>query len=309
MYKDLGGSDYIGAMIRLRTTDNYERNRTYINQFFLEDRDADDDGIFDVVDTDEMVVSDGFSDGTTTGIIIERGDQNLVITDATNPAEGVVIAAYGGTEKARVSFCGNSKSSLKSGRVMTATCGSVKVNVINGTVEIEFMADDGRIATVNLTEGNGLLFDPTTFVIAAPENNSESVVIVMDGAEITIEPGGSSNEKRVEIDIKPGSYPNSINLKSKGVVSVAVLTTDNFNAGDVDPNTVDFANASPVRWTIEDVDGDNDLDTLYKFKTQDLILDENSTEANLKGETFEGTSIEGSDTVKIVPGGKAKDKK
>ena len=53
----------------------------------------------------------------------------------------------------------------------------------------------------------------------------------------------------VPMDIKPGSYPNSINLKSNGVVLVAVLTTTVFDASTVvDPATVFFADADPVRW-------------------------------------------------------------
>jgi outer membrane protein assembly factor BamB len=105
----------------------------------------------------------------------------------------------------------------------------------------------------------------------------------------------------VEIDIKPGSDPNSINLKSRGVVPVAVLTTDDFDASSVDPDTVLFAEASPLRWTLEDVDGDGDVDLLFHFKTQELNLNENST---LAGETFDGMQIEGTDTVNIVPKGK-----
>jgi hypothetical protein len=67
----------------------------------------------------------------------------------------------------------------------------------------------------------------------------------------------------VDIDIKPGSDPNSINLESKGVVPVALLTTDDFDASTVDPVTVEFAGASPLRWVIEDVDGDGDVDLLF----------------------------------------------
>jgi len=106
------------------------------------------------------------------------------------------------------------------------------------------------------------------------------------------------------IDIKPGSYPNSINLGSKGMVPVAVLTTDDFDASTVDPDTVSFAHASPERWMLEDVDGDGDMDMLFHFKTQDLDLDENSTRATLVGTTYDGTPIWGTDTVKIVPKGK-----
>ena len=45
---------------------------------------------------------------------------------------------------------------------------------------------------------------------------------------------------RVEIDIKPGSDPNSINLRSKGVIPVAILTTEDFDATTVDPLSVEF---------------------------------------------------------------------
>ncbi|UCC63457.1 MAG: hypothetical protein JSV36_22490 [Anaerolineae bacterium] len=106
---------------------------------------------------------------------------------------------------------------------------------------------------------------------------------------------------KVEIDVKPGSYPNSINLGSMGVVPVAVLTTDDFDASTVDPATVTFAGASPLRWTTEDVDSDGDLDLLFHFRTQELSLDGSSTVATLTGTTFGGQAIQGTDTVNIVP--------
>jgi len=104
-----------------------------------------------------------------------------------------------------------------------------------------------------------------------------------------------------DIDIKPGSDPNSINLKSKGVVPVAVLTTADFDASTVDPAAVLFVGASPVRSIECDVDDDGDLDILFHFKTQDLNLDENSTEATLTGMTYGGQTIQGTDAVNIVP--------
>lgn len=42
----------------------------------------------------------------------------------------------------------------------------------------------------------------------------------------------------VTIDIKPGSYPNSINLGSNGNVLVAIFSTEDFDATTVDPLTV-----------------------------------------------------------------------
>lgn len=105
------------------------------------------------------------------------------------------------------------------------------------------------------------------------------------------------------IDIKPGDDPNSINLRSRGVVPVAILTAGYFDATTVDPATVVFAGAIPVRWVLEDVDGDGDLDMLFFFNTQDLELTSESTEAYLTGETTAGIPIIAKDAVNIVPGG------
>ena len=113
-----------------------------------------------------------------------------------------------------------------------------------------------------------------------------------------------------QIDIKPCSDPNSINLKSRGVVPVAILSTEVFDAGTVDPATVEFAGTSPVRWTMEDVcPEDGYVDMLFHFRTQELNLDKNSTEAYLTGYEYNGEFIWGVDSVNIVPKAKRKHSK
>jgi methenyltetrahydromethanopterin cyclohydrolase len=110
----------------------------------------------------------------------------------------------------------------------------------------------------------------------------------------------------VIVDIKPGSDPNSINLSSKGVVPVAVLTTDEFDAAGLDTTTLLFAGASPRRCSLEDVDSDGDEDLVCHFPTQDLTeLDDDSTEATLEGQTTGGTPVSGTDSVRIVERGKS----
>jgi len=88
-------------------------------------------------------------------------------------------------------------------------------------------------------------------------------------------------EGGMEIDIKPGNEQNNINLKSNGVVPVAVLTTDQFDAAAIDPATAQFAGAAPKHWSLEDVDSDGDDDVMFHFRTQELDLDVDSTEATL----------------------------
>jgi len=121
------------------------------------------------------------------------------------------------------------------------------------------------------------------------------------------------------IDIKPGNEQNNINLKSNGVVPVAALTTGDFDAATIDPATAIFAGASPSHWSTEDVDHDGDDDIIFHFRTQELDLDENSTEATLTAQLMSqmktlsaaqasssGAVVSGTDTVKIVSAKKSK---
>ena len=57
----------------------------------------------------------------------------------------------------------------------------------------------------------------------------------------------------VPVDIKPTSCPNPLNVKSKGVLPVAILGTDSFNATQVDPSTITLQGVAPIRWAIADV--------------------------------------------------------
>jgi hypothetical protein len=111
------------------------------------------------------------------------------------------------------------------------------------------------------------------------------------------------------IDIKPGSYPNSINTGSRGTVPVAILSTPDFDAATVDPTTVTLAGASvkmkkknkPMA-SLEDVNQDGYMDLMVHIDTRQLELNKGDTIAYLEGKTIgeTPTDIKGVDTVKIV---------
>jgi len=108
----------------------------------------------------------------------------------------------------------------------------------------------------------------------------------------------------VTIDIQPGSDMNSIRPGGKGKISVAILSTDNFDATTVDPTTVLFGSTgtetAPVHSAMEDVDRDGDLDIILKFNTQATGIQCGNTSASLNGKTFSGQPIRGSDSLRTA---------
>jgi hypothetical protein len=109
----------------------------------------------------------------------------------------------------------------------------------------------------------------------------------------------------VDLDIKPGSDPNSINTKSKGVIPVAILGSATFDVADVDVMTLVFGPnaASPAHEAgghIEDVNADGFDDLVSHYPTQDVGLVPGDIEACVDGATLGGTPIHGCDAVNIV---------
>jgi hypothetical protein len=117
----------------------------------------------------------------------------------------------------------------------------------------------------------------------------------------------------VAVDIKPGSFPNSINPRSRGKIPVAILSALDFDATtEVDRDSLTFGrtgdedslhrrgrNQVPNCGT-EDVNDDGRDDLVCRFKTRDTGIACGDTSASLKGETVDGQMIKGSDSVKTV---------
>jgi hypothetical protein len=108
----------------------------------------------------------------------------------------------------------------------------------------------------------------------------------------------------VTIDIKPGSFPNSINPRNKGVIPVAILSNASFDAAKVDPATLRFGvtgnEAAPRHSALEDVNGDGKPDLMLQFPTQNTGIACGATSATLTGKTRAGLPIKGSDSIVTV---------
>ena len=115
----------------------------------------------------------------------------------------------------------------------------------------------------------------------------------------------------VLIDIRPGQLPNKINLASQGLLPVAVLSTDTFDASGFDPEMAHLsdaatadgcAGAEAVRWKYDDVNGDGRTDLVFFVRTQELGFTSATTQAMLMAHgMYQGTMIHimGTDTVVV----------
>jgi outer membrane protein assembly factor BamB len=151
---------------------------------------------------------------------------------------------------------------------------------------------DSRLVTVHTASGA---------ILSSPLISGSASAFFQD---LAFAPAPPSGPLTVTIDIKPGSSRNPINLRSRGVIPVAILTTPTFDATTVDPATVRFgpglAEEIHGRGHVDDVDGDGDDDLVLHFASRDAEIPCGATSATLTGETFSAQAIEGSDVVKTL---------
>jgi hypothetical protein len=120
--------------------------------------------------------------------------------------------------------------------------------------------------------------------------------------------GGKCKVRTVAIDIKPDSFPNSINLSSSGVVPVAILSSALFDAVEVNPATITLAGAA-VRLIgrvdkfschTDDVNEDGRHDLICHIETVQFMIAPGESVAVLEAKTWGGQSIRGEDSINIV---------
>ncbi len=170
--------------------------------------------------------------------------------------------------------------------------------------------DVGRTRTTVVANTSGVTVDGVT-------GNPLTVTIESNTFTFTV----VSGVQEVDIDIKPGSCPNPLNTKSKGVLPVAILGSVDFDVNDVDVSTVELEGVSPLRSSIEDVstpvadpqdecdcttDGADGFDDLtLKFDSRDIVAalglvnDGDQIALTLTSNLLDGTAIEGQDCIII----------
>jgi hypothetical protein len=205
------------------------------------------------------------------------------------------------------------------------------------SVKLEYSTDGGATWTVI---ASGLPCAKGTYPWTVPDAPSENCLVrasdasdgdPSDGSDAVFTIFPPSEVEYVDFDIEPGTCPNSFNTKSNGRLPVAILGTDEFDVGDIDPATVMLEGVSPLRWNWNDVGtpvtdpidtcdctirgGDGHTDMTFKFDRQDIadaletqmpFVDGETRILTVTGMTYAGVPIEGTDCVEIIHKGQSR---
>jgi hypothetical protein len=116
-----------------------------------------------------------------------------------------------------------------------------------------------------------------------------------------------------KVDIKPGNCMNPLNIRSRGVLRVAIHTDENLDATQVDPTTVLLMGVAPLDHDLgyvsdcsSDQPDEDDLDLILKFDTVKIVKaigevnDGTVLTLQLTGQLYDGKEIAGEDAVAIL---------
>jgi hypothetical protein len=225
-------------------------------------------------------------------------------------------------------------------------------DVATGTMYgITGCADDGLsdLVTIDMATGAATIVGPTGVTAGSLEfgpdgqlyaggNNRDGGnlyrISTLDGSATLVGPTGfgsvtgltfvNTTLVLVEMDIRPESCPNPLNVAKPGVVPVALLGGADFDVNDVDVSSLRLEGVPPLRTSVEDVTtpGDPDdcectaegpdglADITLKFSKWEIaealgtFFDGEVVEMTLTGKLLDGTLIEGKDCVKIIFNGR-----
>ncbi len=254
------------------------------------------------------------------------------IGDAVEAAQGVTVFFNAGVAEARGVMEFDLDAIGSGSRIQSAHLKLVPIGggVLPGTltvpIQLSGFTGDGSIQTADFNAGAALtVFDglhvPAFLDVTEFLQNRHRLGFVgfslrtnVHGAQInfgSLELGSPAalvvELNPIPIDIKPDSFPNSINPGSRGTIPVAILSDSTFDATSLDRTSLTFGRTGDepslafCNSSLEDVNGDGLLDRVCHFKTQSAGFQSGDTAGVLKGRTLTGIPISGTDSVRLVP--------
>ena len=180
------------------------------------------------------------------------------------------------------------------------------VNIFDPYIS-QFKVPADGIYVVGVTGANQTLLDGGKvqgFISSFNGNGSYTLIVSVTPAQVELQ--------LINIQVKPGSGEFApINLKSRGSIPVALISSDEFDALKVDRDSLTFGatgDETSLRkcgWEGENVGGDSKLDLVCHFENQKTDFGPDNLEGILKG-TIDGKPFEGRGALKVIPAKKEK---
>jgi hypothetical protein len=199
----------------------------------------------------------------------------------------------------------------------------VTYSIFSDAARTNHLSGSPKVFTTTLTNTTFNYFYAVNGYLTSPHGNWEWTSGWLDNIHVR---KGQAQVVECLIDIKPQSCPNPVNIKSKGVLTVAVLGSEEFDVTHIDPASIRLEGAAPIRHNVEDVSTpvlnpqadcdcttegeDGYADLILKFDTREIVgalgevTDGEVLELTLTGELTDGTQIEGKDCIRVIKKGK-----
>ncbi len=240
---------------------------------------------------------------------IAGGSSTDVFALARYQPDGVLDQTWGVGGKVTTDFPPTDSGEDLAGPVAIQPDGKIAAGGCSGNCSILGVARYETDGSADSDFGNaGLVSMPSVGAVQALALQPDGKILVAVNGLGVARLLGETVVTTVTVDIKPGSNTNPINLASRGVIPVAILTTNTFDASTVDPLSICFGDADdrsqrdctavPSMGEVTDVNRDKRADLLLGYEVNQTGIDPGDTTACLTGRTRAGVSIEGCDLIR-----------
>ncbi len=210
-------------------------------------------------------------------------------------------------------FSANAPFTFVSASLASAWLDSLEVTV-EGYLDSELVATStvkvsptaAQLFTFNYKGVNKVVFTPSGGTPLKGYSGS-GTFFVMDNLEVTQDDVESTS---LDIDVRTGDGTDVINPKSNGVIRVAILSSESFDATTVDPLTALFGptgtEAQELKVALKDVNGDGRVDMVLYFATNQTGIQCSHRTAKLKAKSVrtkakDQQDLEGTASIRTVP--------
>jgi hypothetical protein len=183
---------------------------------------------------------------------------------------------------------------------------SIRVNVTNGHVAMGFETYGGGIITFAAEAGNSFEFEPESLIINSSVKNTKEVLVLFDGQQFFIPPG--ERTQIVEIDIMPETESYQFDQNTERLIPVVIFGSAYLDVSTIEISSLNFEgfamkseDEGHKSAVIENIDDDEFPDLTVMFKDISNVMYKHISYPTLRGNLFDGTIINGSYNMSIVP--------